>query len=335
MTAKDTPAPLPRKQLDLSTVQNVLEGQARTLEALKGAALGSMGGQLAKALPLIETCKGRVLVSGGDEAMALARLFAARLSTTGTPSFALNPMEALQGNVGMVGSDDVMIMLCDSGESPALVSLIDQLKKRSQPLIAITSAKASALARTADVAICYPRATAKGRTTPENLQLIQMHCLCEAMVTAIASSKIEATEALNLLPLLGTLGAQLCYVSDVMLKADRLALVDNDTPIKLVLEAFLSKGCPYVGVVDDNGQFAGLIDQEALRSSALMTDSAKTANDIMMAAQLCFSPETLASSAVYSLSKSGLPAAFVLEGGRPIGLVLLPILLKAMGGRRA
>jgi len=330
MTVKDSPAPLPRKQLDLSIVQNVLEAQTRTLEALKGAALGAMSGQLSKALPLMMSCKGRVVVCGGDEAMALARLFAARLSATGTQSFALNPMEALQGNIGMVGSDDVMIMLSDSGESPALASLIDQTKKRGQPLIAITSAKASALARAADVAISYPRASAKGRTTPENLQLIQMHCLCEAMVTVLAHANAATSEALNLMPLLGTLGAQLCYVSDVMLKADRLALVEKDTPIKLVFEAFLSKGCPYVGVLDNNGQFAGLINQEALRGSALMTDSTKTANDIMASPELSFSPETLASSAVHSLSKSGLPAAFVLEGGRPIGLVLLTSLLKAI-----
>jgi arabinose-5-phosphate isomerase len=110
----------------------------------------------ARAIALMRDSKQRrvrVIVSGVGKSGLIGRKIAATLTSTGTPATFLHPTDGLHGDLGIVDSNDVAILVSKSGESDELATLIDHLKRLDVKLIAITGNMKSTLARIADVAL--------------------------------------------------------------------------------------------------------------------------------------------------------------------------------------
>src|SRR5215210_3082612 len=97
--------------------------------------------------------RGRVVVSGMGKSGHIARKIASTLASTGTPAFFVHPTEAGHGDLGMIAEGDVILALSWSGETSELRSLVEYAGRFRIPLIAMTAAADSALARGADVAL--------------------------------------------------------------------------------------------------------------------------------------------------------------------------------------
>ncbi len=93
------------------------------------------------------------MVTGIGKSGHIARKIAATLASTGTPAFFVHSAEASHGDLGMITSDDVVIALSNSGESPEVVAILPLLKRQGAKLIALTGKMSSTLAREADVAL--------------------------------------------------------------------------------------------------------------------------------------------------------------------------------------
>ena len=102
---------------------------------------------------LLADASGRVIVSGVGKSGLIARKLAATLTSTGTAATYLHPVDSLHGDLGMVGRSDVAIVLSKSGESEELFGLVGSLQRMGVPIIAITGAMDSTLARVATVAL--------------------------------------------------------------------------------------------------------------------------------------------------------------------------------------
>src|SRR5204863_9777647 len=109
--------------------------------------------KLAPAVELIASARGRVIVSGSGKSGLIGRKIAATLTSTGTPATFLHPSDSLHGDLGIVGTDDVAILLSKSGESDELLGLLAHLKGFGVRTIAITGSPLSALGRNSDVAL--------------------------------------------------------------------------------------------------------------------------------------------------------------------------------------
>ena len=107
---------------------------------------------------MIRAATGRVVVSGVGKSGHIGRKIAATLASTGTPAFFVHPAEASHGDLGMVTADDVILALSWSGESAELRSLVEYSRRFRIPLIAITAAADSTLARKSDIVLVLPRA---------------------------------------------------------------------------------------------------------------------------------------------------------------------------------
>src|SRR5439155_24543858 len=105
----------------------------------------------ARAVDLLAHASGRVIVSGVGKSGLIARKIAATFTSTGTPATFLHPVDSLHGDLGIVGTDDVAILLSKSGATDELFGLVDQLKRRGVPIIALTGQADSVLARHATV----------------------------------------------------------------------------------------------------------------------------------------------------------------------------------------
>src|SRR5207245_262859 len=112
-----------------------------------------LGPPFAAAVRLLAGAKGRIIVSGVGKSGLIARKIAATFTSTGTSAAFLHPVDSLHGDLGIVGRDDVAIVLSKSGASDELFGLLNHLKRLGVALIAITGDADSALARQADVVL--------------------------------------------------------------------------------------------------------------------------------------------------------------------------------------
>ena len=129
--------------------QRVLELEANALLASRAA----LGSDFANAVRLLANCRGRVIVAGVGKSGLVGRKMAATFTSTGTPAMFLHPVESVHGDLGIVGADDVAILISKSGESDELLALIDALARIGVHIIAMTSERTSRLARAAEVTL--------------------------------------------------------------------------------------------------------------------------------------------------------------------------------------
>src|SRR5919106_2041221 len=106
-----------------------------------------------RAVRLLAAASGRVIVSGVGKSGVVARKIAATLTSTGTPATYLHPIDSLHGDLGIVGRNDVAIVLSKSGDSQDLFGLVGSLQRLGVPIIAVTGALDSPLARVATVVL--------------------------------------------------------------------------------------------------------------------------------------------------------------------------------------
>ncbi|WP_110689377.1 KpsF/GutQ family sugar-phosphate isomerase [Salinicola endophyticus] len=131
----------------LEAARNVFYDQADALRVIGD----SLNVEVSEAVKLMHDCSGKVIVSGMGKSGIIGRKIAATLASTGTPSFFVHPGEAYHGDLGMIGPDDLVVLISYSGETDEVVKLLPYLKHIEAKSIAITGNSQSTLAVSADV----------------------------------------------------------------------------------------------------------------------------------------------------------------------------------------
>ncbi len=118
----------------INSAKRVLEIEAKAIEKL----LESIDENFTKAVDSILSCKGRVIVTGVGKSGIIGKKISATLSSTGTPSLFLDPVEAVHGDLGMVLENDVVLAISNSGETEEINKLLPFFKKMGNKIIAFT-----------------------------------------------------------------------------------------------------------------------------------------------------------------------------------------------------
>ena len=129
--------------------REVLDTEAEAVRSLKSR----IGRDFERAANLILKCKGRAVVSGMGKTGIIAQKFSATLASTGTPSLFLHTAEAIHGDLGKVTSEDVVIILSNSGSTDEMKKLLPLLKKIGSKIISLTGNTGSILAKYSDVVL--------------------------------------------------------------------------------------------------------------------------------------------------------------------------------------
>ncbi len=127
----------------------VLQEEAQALLDL----VPTIGGDFKKACEIILQTRGKVVLTGVGKSGHVATKIASTLASTGTQSFFVQSDEAAHGDLGMIGPEDTVIAISNSGEGTELKTIIPLLKRRGIKLIAMTGGLESTLARAADVVL--------------------------------------------------------------------------------------------------------------------------------------------------------------------------------------
>jgi len=173
-----------------------------------------LGPAFSAAVRLLEQATGRLIVSGLGKSGLIARKIAATLTSTGSPASFLHPVDSLHGDLGLVGRDDVAILLSKSGASDELFGLVGQLKRLGVSIIALTGDPDSPLARQADVVL---DASVTEEACPETLAPTASTTAALALGDALAVTLLEVKgfrrEQFAALHPGGILGATCCSAS--------------------------------------------------------------------------------------------------------------------------
>ena len=137
--------------------RDAIIAEGRRVVALQAAAVAALEGRIGDAFEqacrLVAAAEGRVVTCGIGKSGHIARKLAGTLTSTGTPAVFLHPVEALHGDLGIVGRHDVAVIFSKSGASEELAGLIGYLSRLSVPIIAIVGAFRSTLVDHADVVL--------------------------------------------------------------------------------------------------------------------------------------------------------------------------------------
>ncbi len=312
----------------VSAARRAIEIESRGLAALAASLDGPLGEALTKAVETILAASGRVIVSGMGKSGHIARKLAATLSSTGTPAAFVHPAEASHGDLGMITTNDVVIMLSNSGESAELKDILNYCARFSVPMIAITANAASTMARAADIVLQLPSVeeACPNGLAPTTSTLLQL-ALGDAMAVALLDAKgFSADDFRNFHPG-GKLGAQIKHARNIMHRDNALPLVLEDAPLADAV-SIMSKhrfGC--VGVIDASGKLLGMITDGDLRRH--FGGATRAVAEIMTRNPTTISPDMLAAEVIELINTRRITAVFVVDAaGRPEGLVHIHDLLR-------
>lgn len=314
----------------IASALRTLEFESAGLEALREALTNGLGPAFAEAARLVRAARGRVIVSGMGKSGHVGQKLAATLASTGTPAFFVHPSEASHGDLGMITSDDVVIGLSWSGETAELKAVVEHTTRFRVPLIAITANAESTLAAAARVVLALPRSpeACPHGLAPTTSTVMQL-ALGDALAIALLESKGFTARDFKVLHPGGQLGAQLGVVGDIMHSGDGLPLASHDTSMADAIVIMTEKSLGCLGIVTDGG-LVGIITDGDLRRHMGADLLERTAGDIMTPAPTTVSPDTLASEALAIMNMRDRPftALFVVEDGKPVGVVHVHDLLR-------
>lgn len=317
---------------------NVIESivaRGRRVLALERDALDAsarlLGEDFARAVQLIGACKGRVIVAGVGKSGLVGRKIAATFTSTGTPAMFLHPVESVHGDLGIVGPDDVAILLSKSGETVELLGLIDALARMGVRIVAMTADRTSRLARYADVVLdlgvreeACPHDLAPTTSTTVTL------ALGDAMAVALLQERGFGAEDFAKLHPGGALGRKLLTkVRDVMMTSPLPTIAVGATMREATVCLAGKRG---IAIVVDGERMAGVITAGDL---ARLLEREPDALSIPAVHVMTSNPKAaleseLGSAVVHRMETHGIMAMPVLDDrDRLVGVVHLHDLMRA------
>jgi len=225
------------------------------------------------AIELILQTKGKLIITGVGKSGLVGAKMAATFASTGTSSFFLHPTDALHGDLGMIGKNDILMAISSSGESEELTKILPHIKRFDIPLIGLTSQKDSSLGRYADVFldISVEKEACPLNTAPTTSTTLTM-ALGDALAIALMEKRGFKKEDFASFHPGGTLGKKLFVKIKDLMRTAELPVIDTETTLKEAVVTMSEGKLGTVLIVDQNGKFTALLSDGDLRR-ALMSES--------------------------------------------------------------
>jgi len=310
---------------DVAAGVAVLNQEIKGLEALAD----TLNEKFSAAVETIYNIKGRVIVSGMGKSGHIARKIAATFASTGTPAFFVHPGEASHGDLGMITPDDALILLSNSGETAELKDIIEYTRRFSIPLIAVVRRQSSVLVESADIALVLPEIPEASNSAAPTTSTTMMIAFGDALAVALMQRRGFKPEDLQVFHPGGKIGKNFIKVSDLMRTGENMPVVKETAPMSETLLVITEKSLGCAGVVDADGKLTGIITDGDLRRHMKDNIVAMKAREVMTQNPLKIRPNALALEALALMNEKKVTNLFVLEKGRPAGIIHIHDVLRA------
>ncbi|WP_413288723.1 KpsF/GutQ family sugar-phosphate isomerase [Bdellovibrio sp. HCB337] len=312
----------------------VLDIEARAILALKDR----LNGTFEEAVKIVQSCEGKLIVTGMGKSGQIARKLASTFSSTGTPAVFLHPAESAHGDLGIVEDGDVILALSYGGETPELAPILAFALRKDIPVIAVTGNMNSTLAKAAKVTM---NVSVSAEACPLNLAPTASStaslAMGDAMAMAVLNEKGFSPEEFAEYHPGGSLGYRLLTrVKDVMHTGEALPLVQLDTPVREVLSIMTHKNVRgTAGVLDSQGDLVGVITDGDIRRRLEKSPDplTGTAKELMTTNPRGVDANELAEKALFLMEQFRIQILFVFDKlsnqpKKPVGILNFQDLLR-------
>jgi arabinose-5-phosphate isomerase len=297
-----------------------------TIESEAVAALAArLDPQFDRAVDLVVSCTGRVVVTGMGKSGIVCQKIAATLSSTGAPAYFLHPAEALHGDIGLLVPGDIVLIVSNSGETEELVRCYELIRRIGVPIVAFTGQPGSTLARHADVHV--------------DVSVAREACALDLAPTASTTAALAMGDALAVACYErrgftaedfarrhpgGRLGRKLTEVGELMRRGDAVPRVSLKASMAEAVQEMTAKGLGMTCVLDGNGKLAGILTDGDLRRRMLKNDKPLSGSvaDAMTQKPVTILPGALAADALRILEDRKITSLAVVDAtGRLAGVL--------------
>ena len=250
-------------------VKEVLLTEAKELER----ASYSISFDIENIVNLIIKSKGKLIVTGVGKSGLVGAKIAATLASTGTSSFFLHPTEAMHGDLGMIGKDDVVLAISYSGESEELIQILPHVKRLNVPLNAMANDSNSTLAKYSDyfMNIFVQKEACPLDTAPTSSTTLTM-AMGDALAVCLMKKRNFKKEDFASFHPGGSLGKKLFIKVQDLLRKDNLPIVSRETKLKDAIITMSEGRLGSVIIIDEESRVVGILSDGDLRR-ALMKEN--------------------------------------------------------------
>jgi arabinose-5-phosphate isomerase len=273
-------------------------------EAIAQTAMRLARDEIERVVQLLAACEGKIVILGVGKSGIIAQKIAATMTSTGTGALYLHPSDALHGGIGIINSDDVVMILSNSGETDEIIEMLPYLKRRQVPLIALVGSLNSTLARRADAVIdgsidqeACPLNLAPTTSTTVALALGDALAMTVMQVKGLTSDDFAVNHPA------GQLGKRLTWtVADLMHSGANNPTIALGAMWVDAVKGISAGGLGAVNVIDEAGRLAGIITDGDLRRAIQGSDPGSLAtlrsDELMTRRPAVAVPELLAYDAL-------------------------------------
>lgn len=243
--------------------KEVVQSEIIALKKLKK----SINKDFDKIVSAILKCKGKVVFSGVGKSGIICKKISSTLSSLGIPSFYVDAGSCSHGDLGMISSGDILILISHSGESAELKNIVQFAKRnKSIMLVGVTSKKNSLLYKSSNLKFLLPAVTEAGPgnyipTSSTTAQIVFGDCLAISTIKQRKFSKLN----FRLFHPAGSLGARLKTVGDLMHKGKDIPFINENSDIKTALKTFNKKNLGVLIAVNKQKNLTGIISDGDLK----------------------------------------------------------------------
>ena len=314
------------KKSILSYAIETIEHQANSIKNLSKL----LTKDFEKAVNIINNTKGRVIVSGIGKSAIIAQKIVATFNSTGTPSIFMHAADAIHGDLGLIQSEDVIICISKSGNTPEIKALIPFIKKTNNKLIAITGETNSYLSEKSDIVIssyvdneACPNNLAPTTSTTAQLVIGDAIAVCLVKLRGFSPNDFAKYHPG------GTLGKRLFLKVKDLIDTKSLPKVDASDLMKDVIIEISNKMLG-IAVVLEKNKIVGVITDGDLRRQLLKSQdiSKVKANEIMSKNPKIINKNALATKALLIMKTNKISQLIVAEKNKYVGVLHIQSLIK-------
>jgi arabinose-5-phosphate isomerase len=305
----------------LATAARVLDAEADAIRTL----IQRLGPPFLRAIELAAACSGKIAVTGLGKSGIICKKIAATLSSTGSPAIFLHAADALHGDCGLLGTEDVVLAISKSGETEEVLQILNLAKRLGLPVIALAGERDSSLAQYADV--CLDVSVAE-EACPLGLAPTTSTAAALAMGDALAMALMEmkgfGKQDFACLHPAGSLGRKLLRVRDLMHTGDAIPCVRESTDMGDAICEMTRKSLGMTVVFGSGGELIGVISDGDLRRMLQKSqDPLKlTAGGVMSRNPKTISEDELATTALAKMEEMKITSLVVVNAANQVSGVL-------------
>ena len=268
------------------------------------------------AVELIFRCHGKVIVTGVGKSGHIGAKIAATLSSTGTPSFFINPLDVFHGDLGVMTKDDVVLAISNSGLTDELLRFIPMVLHMEIPIVGMSGNPSSLLAKysTYHINVSVSKEACPLNLAPTSSTTATL-AMGDAMAVALMEKRNFKPQDFAQFHPGGELGKRLLTTAGDVMRTEEMPLI---TPEMHLGDAIIhvSKGKLGLGIAERDGEIAGLITDGDIRRAmekwkAQFFD--KTVADIMTTRPKTVSPDTRISQVQNIMSRYKIHSVLVAD----------------------